>query len=120
MRSWGIIIVAFFFVVVAAGCESDKDTFSGLSDLVAERNKVRKVISQETAQKKKGEAVSQLQDDVGTQAGKKKSSEDTLSSVALYEKNIEVVDSQSGRSLAKGVAYFNKKGRIVRIRILKN
>ena len=114
-----VIIVVLFLAVTLAGCESEKDQFSGLSDLVAERNEVRRIISKETTRKKKDVSGLSSQDDAGTQ-GQKISSGDTLSSVSLYEKHIEVVDSQTGMSLAKGVAYLDKKGRIIRIKILKN
>jgi len=114
-----IIIAALFLAVTVVGCESEKDPFSGLSDLVAERNEVRKSLSKETGLKKKGVSGEQPSGSAGTQR-QKASSGDTLSSVALYEKNIEIVDSQTGMSLAKGVAYLNKKGQIIRIKILKN
>ncbi len=113
-----VIIAVSFLVVTVAGCESEKDQFSGLSDLVAERNEVRRIISKETTRKKKNMSGLSSQDDAGSQ-GQKIPSDDTLSSVALYEKYIEVVDSQTGMSLAKGVAYLDKKGRIVRIKIHK-
>jgi hypothetical protein len=44
--------------------------------------------------------------------------EKDISTVVLYEKNIDIVDSESRRKLAKGIAYLNKSGQIVRIKIV--
>lgn len=42
-----------------------------------------------------------------------------LASGILFEKQIEIVDAQSQIPLAMGVAYLDKQGRIVRIKIIK-
>ena len=43
-----------------------------------------------------------------------------LASDILYEQQVNIVGTESGRALARGVAYINKKGQIVRIKILKD
>jgi hypothetical protein len=48
------------------------------------------------------------------------SRQEKLSSITLYEEKIKILGSKSGRTLANGVAYINKKGEIVKIKILKN
>jgi len=112
-----LIIFLLLSVMSVVACDSEKDTFSGLSDLVAERNEVRRAISKESRKKKNLTTSSDQTSDVNSE---QPAYRDVLSSGVLYEKNIEIVDSYSRRPLAKGVAYMNKKGRIVKIKILKD
>ena len=42
----------FLCVVMLSGCDDKKDGFSGLSDMVGQRNEARRSISDKTARKK--------------------------------------------------------------------
>jgi hypothetical protein len=106
-------------VLVLSGCEDKKDDFSGLSNLVDKRNQVRQSISDKNAQEK---AVDRQKSDAGfkEKAGLDMEKKNPgVSPVILYERDIEVVDSSNRQSLAKGIAYLNKEGQIVKITIIK-
>ena len=109
----------FFSALMLSACDDKKDSFSGLSDLVKERNEIRQTISDETARKKvleKQGSKAYTKEDAAIERVKKKSE---ISSIVLYEREVEVVDSFSQLPLAKGIAYLNKEGQIVKIKIIK-
>ncbi len=101
----GCVVLIFFL----AACEEKKDPYSGFSNLVAERQELRKAISKEREQEKNTTPESE----------KPKSVKTDRSATVLYEKQIEITDSVSGKPLAKGIAYLTKEGNITRIKILK-
>ncbi len=107
-------LVLFGFVISACQDEKGAGDYSGVSDLIASRNKARyedkKNPTKKTVRKK---VTTNSKSTSNTQ----KSEE--LSSIILYEEDVKIVGSDSQRTLAKGVAYINKKGQIVRIKILK-
>ena len=84
-----------------------------------EKNEVRQTISEETARKKalvrKGTKADSKEDTTIIIPKK----DEKFSLVVLYEKNVEIVDSSSRIALAKGVAYMNKEGQIIKIKIIK-
>jgi hypothetical protein len=112
---WGL----FFSAVILSGCDDKKDGFSGLSDMVGERNEIRQAISDKTAREKslaKQDANVGYEEDAAIERMKKT---EGVSTVVVYERDIEVVDSSSRMALAKGIAYLNKDGQIVKIKIIK-
>lgn len=115
MKFWIVLSCLLYGTLMLSACDDKNKDFSGLSGLVAERNEVRQSISDETARKKvaekKGVQV------VPKEVVRKKTEE--ISSVVVYERDIEVLDSSSRMSLAKGTAYLNKEGQIVRIKIIR-
>ncbi|MCP3943419.1 MAG: hypothetical protein GY710_18320 [Desulfobacteraceae bacterium] len=119
MKSGKILWCLLFSVLMLSGCDDKKDEFSGLSEMVSDRNEVRRNISDENARKKvvgKQESKDAPEDDTLIDGLKKRGE---ISSVVLYERQIEVVDSSSHMALAKGIAYLNKEGQIVKIKIIK-
>jgi len=106
LASW-IGSVVLIFLLTA--CEEKKDPYSGFSNLVAERQELRKSISRQREQEKNHTPESEKTTPVKM---------DGTASV-LYEKQIEITDSASGKLLAKGIAYLTKEGSIKRIKILK-
>lgn len=113
-----ICIIGMFAVIMTAACDNEKDDFSGLSDLVAQRNQARDIISKESKNKSSESGkknVGVLSEDEFEQALEEKE----VFTVALYKKNIEILDSLSGETLAQGVAFIDKQGRIVKIKITK-
>lgn len=103
-----------------SGCQDDKGTndYSGVSDLISDRNSARYEIA-ENAPKKS--ATSKKTSEKKIKESKPDSAErqKELMSIILYEEKVKIVGTESGRTMAKGVAYVNKKGQIVRIKILK-
>ncbi len=119
MNSGKFLSCLFIIVLVLSACDDKKDGFSGLADLVKERQGIRQTLSNETARKKalenQGAKVASKEDAVIDRVKKK----EEVSAVVLYERDIEVVDSFSQQPLAKGIAYLNKEGQIVKIKIIK-
>ncbi|MBA3008788.1 MAG: hypothetical protein KKF12_15000 [Proteobacteria bacterium] len=119
-----ILSCSFLSLILLTACDDKKDGYSGLADLVAERNEARQSISEKTVRKKNLERQDAkdtlkkdaLKEDTAIVRPLKK---EKISSVVLYEKKIEVVDSSSRMAIAKGIAYLNKEGQIVKIKILK-
>lgn len=111
-----IILSAFFLI---SGCQDDKgkNDYSGVSDLISERNAARHEIAgnapkKSVRSKNIEKKVTELQPDSDEH-------QKELMSIILYEEKVKIVGSDSGRTLANGVAYVNKKGQIVRIKITK-
>ena len=113
------VIVVILLGVIAVGCDSERDEYSGLSDLVAKRNEVRQVISEKSATRKKSKTDKRISDSLSEDEFKQIAKQKELSADVLYEKDVEIVDSFSREPLAQGIAYINKKGRIVKIKIIK-
>jgi hypothetical protein len=108
------------FCLSLTSCKNDnKDDFSGVSDLIANRNKSRYEVA-DSAMQEKNETSNKTNDKVNSVKSGSKSKREKLSSIVLYKENVKILGSKSGRTLAKGVAYINKQGDIVKIKILKN
>lgn len=101
----------FLTLLVLPACDDKKTNYSGFSNLVSERNAARQAISQEKDREKN------LESDILEAPDKDKKKEG--SSSVLYEREVKVVDSSSQKTLAQGVAYMNKQGQIVKIKIIR-
>ncbi len=112
-----IWVLAGSFLLSA--CDNEKDQYSGLSGLVAERNEARENISHETALKKSKEKDTSSNSSKDETEFDRLAQPEEISSVALYEREINIVDAKSKMPLAKGVAYMNKTGHIVKIKVIK-
>ena len=86
-----------------------------MSNLIADRNKARYDVAKDNKSATKKTSVKPSK----SSATKSRSKQDELTTTILYEQKIKVVGTESGRTLANGVAYINKKGQIVRIKISK-
>ncbi len=115
MKQGKVLSCLFFSVLMLSACDDKKDGFSGLADLVKERQEVRQTLSEKTALEKQRAKVDSKEDDIIERVKKK----EEMSAIVLYERDIEVVDSFSQQPLAKGIAYLNKEGQIVKIKIIK-
>lgn len=114
-----VLVLAVVFLVSACRDEKGKGDYSGVSDLISDRNKARYQAAENPPEKtnrplKKAPVKSQ-----SAPSGSSAEKED-LSAIVLYDEDIKIVGAESGRTLAKGIAYINKKGQIVRIKILKD
>lgn len=105
-----------FPVFLSCQDEKTKDDYSGVSELISQRNKAR-YEDADTASSRAGNATKIPLDKVGASTAGSGSKETVLSSIILYEEAVDIVGSDSGRILAKGVAAINKQGQIVRIKI---
>ncbi|MCF6248981.1 MAG: hypothetical protein L3J69_16730 [Desulfobacula sp.] len=112
-------MLGLVLLISACSDEHKKNDFSGVSDLIASRNKARYDVAKKPSQKKvvTRKKVTRKDSIPIPSANSKK---EGISSIVLYEQDIEIVGVQSGRTMAKGVAYVNKKGQIVRIKILRD
>ncbi len=112
------ILLSLFFLISACQDKKEetdrKSDFSGVSNLIADRNKARYDVA-ENPPEKKPSTLKATNNDSKTPEDKK----EELATAILYEQKIKVVGSESGRTLASGIAYINKKGQIVRIKITK-
>lgn len=93
----------------------EKGDYSTVSNLIADRNRARKDIKKSPPSRKTIPAKSLPEKKISSQ----ESRTDEMSPVILYEQKIKIVGSESGRTIATGVAHINKKGQIVRITISK-
>lgn len=110
----------FFLFLMISGCQDNKEKkndYSGVSNLISERNKARHGVVKKTPGKN-AESKS-VEENISTTKQESDSKEEEISSVVLYEEKVDIIGSESRRTLEKGVAYINKKGQIVRIKILR-
>ena len=114
-----------FFLYIAVGlcfltsvsCQDEKkDDFSGVGRLISDRNKTRYAKDNDSSPPQSNTEKQQTKN----KSIQSESSKDDLFSVTLYEEDVKILGSKSGRVLARGVAYINKKGQIIKIKILKN
>ncbi len=121
----GKIFLWFFAGLICLSlisCQNDKkdDDFSGVSNLIAKRNKSRYEVAKDAAQEKNNTSKQKTDDKFNSAKSESKPTRKEISSIVLYKENVKILGSKSGRTLAKGVAYINKQGEIVKIKIVKN
>jgi len=111
------------FLLISASCQGEKEEndYSVVSQLISDRNSARynAVEKQRQKSKKSKDSKTEAANRPNVSKSSTDSKKEELSAVILYEEGVEILASKSGRTLAKGVAYINKKGQIVRIKILK-
>lgn len=94
-----------FLTAFAAGCEKDQkkkdEAFQGVGRLISDRNKAR---YNAAGQESRGSDNSKTRNEPMS---------------TLYEENVEIVSTSSNSTLGKGVAYLNKEGKIVYIKITR-
>ena len=120
------LLLGFVFLIFSS-CqdENENNDFSGVGKLIASRNKARydaaeKLPPKEQSIDKINVSEQNTTDRTNALESEPNSRQEQLSSIVLYEEKIKILGSKSGRILANGVAYINKKGEIVKIKILKN
>ncbi len=125
MRSGKLFyFVCLLLFFLASACTEDKEKkedFSGVSDLISERNKARHVAVEKFSVQDAGpkSAPKSEEDNITMPKQESDPKAEEILSIVLYEEKVDIVVSESRRTLAKGVAYINKQGQIVRIKILK-
>ncbi len=113
-----IAFLSLFFLISACQDEKGKNDYSGVSELISERNKAR-YHAAENSSKKSVSTPKKTTSKTNTSKSVSTPKKEELSTIILYEEVVKIVGSKSGRTLAKAVASINKKGQIVKIRILK-
>jgi hypothetical protein len=112
------IFLGVFLLVSACRDEREKKDYSGFSKLIAERNQARQK-GVENSPENSGHSKKTSTNNTRSSNAPSASKKEKLSSIILYQEDVDIVGSKSQRTLAKGVAYLNKQGQIVRIKILK-
>ncbi len=110
-----IVLVLLFLL---PGCSDDrKDDYKGVSELIADRSQARRAIKNQPV---RSETVDEDKSFVTEQGIQKKSDPavQEISPVVLYEEKVKIYSESSDKMLAKGVAYINKQGQIVRLKIV--
>ncbi len=121
MKSGNFFLCALLilcFGISACRNEKEENQYSRVSDLISERNKARYEMA-EIPSKMSSSPKKVTTTNTDTSKPKSNSKKEELLSIILYEEGVEIVSSESQRTLAKGIAYLNKKGQIVRIKLLK-
>ena len=114
----GYLLFCLFFLLSACQDDKGKNDYSGVGELISDRNKARYEMAKNSS-RKSSSSKKITANKTKPLKSKSTSRKEELLSIVLYEEDVEVVASRSGRTLAKGVAYINKKGQIVKIKILK-
>nr|NJM03779.1 hypothetical protein [Desulfobacula sp.] len=112
--------ICFLLVFLVSACQEGKEKkedYSGVSDLISERNKSRHVTVEKNTVKQT--YSNSAEEKTGSLKPDPDSKAEDISSIVLYEEKVDIIGSESRRTLAKGLAYINKQGQIVRIKILK-
>lgn len=106
---------------LAPGCSDEKNgDYQGVSELISNRNQARHNVKGSAKGRTSSKPVKTTEQDpksslASQDAGSKKKE---ISSVVLYEENVTIVSQTSSKTLAKGIAYINKQGQIVRLKIV--
>ena len=117
MRSLSVLLL-IFVVTLTASCGSDeKDDFSGVGKLIADRNKMRYNIAEKSDNSETTAGPDQKAGTKPERVAGTNSQDKIPETVALEKRKIVIVDASSGTSLGQGVAFVNKKGEIVRIKL---
>ena len=117
MRFFLILFIASLMAVLPA-CNSEDDNYSGVGKLIADRNKMRYHLAEETGNNKsKTGPLNHTIDSVSKETSEKLARKKELSTNVLDEKKIVIVDSSSGKPLGQGVAYVTPKGEIIKIKL---
>ncbi|WP_092236641.1 hypothetical protein [Desulfobacula phenolica] len=106
------------FEISACRNEKEENNYSNVSDLISERNKARYEMSKTPSEMSRSPKKA-TSSNTNTLKNKSDSKKEEFLSIILYEEGVEIVSSESQRTLAKGIAYINKKGQIVKIKLLK-
>ncbi|MCP4672144.1 MAG: hypothetical protein GY857_12655 [Desulfobacula sp.] len=116
-----VCLLAGLVLIVFASCQDEKkdDDFSGVGRLISSRNKARYDEAENTVEEKKYTSKRKTTYKKGVKQTGTESEKKGLSTIVLYEEEVKILASQSGKTLANGVAYINKKGEIIKIKILK-
>lgn len=110
-------LLLLFLISACQDNKENKNDYSGVSDLISQRNKERYKVAEKSPVKNIGSKP--IEEDIDTSAQAPDLKTEEILPIALYEEKVDIIGSESGQTLAKGVAYINKKGQIVRIKILK-
>ncbi len=114
------LLLSLFFLISACSDENERGDYSGVSDLIADRNRARHEVAEKPSQKKiviQKKTTGTSQKNIPKPTPSPNSKKEEISSIVLYKQEIEIIGAQSRRTMATGTAYVNKKGQIVRIKI---
>lgn len=109
------ILLSIAFSISLFSCSGDKkeDSYSGVSDLIASRNKAR--YSQAEHSKNRDEENS-----VSEQSSDEKAEFQKIKTPSLTKEKVKITDYKSGKTIATAIAYINQNGEVVSVKILKD
>lgn len=119
MRSFLIsFIILLITITVFPACKSEDDKYSGIGKIIADRNEMRYDIAGDSKKdkgtsKSSGKKTDSASNYDSATAARKK----TLTTNVLNKKNVVIVDTSSGAPLARGVAYVDQNGKILKIKL---
>jgi hypothetical protein len=100
-----------------AACEEKQDPYPGFSNMVAERHEVRKAISREKEKERERDQAAGVKDQPSSPPAPDR--DPRAASTLLYEKQVEITDAVTRKPIARAIAYLDRDGQIVRIRIIR-
>ncbi|MBF0228301.1 MAG: hypothetical protein HQK63_01700 [Desulfamplus sp.] len=113
------IVFFIFALTLVAGCGQDeeKDAYSTVSNMIAERNKARiNRAAQDSSSKKITDNESSLPEDTSNSNSQ---TEKAKPQAMTFEEEVRIVSASSGKTISMGTAYLDKSGKIISIRIKK-
>jgi len=120
MKAGNFVLYAFLsilFLVVACSNEKPGD-FKKVGELISDRNSARYSFAGNKRSKSKSKVI-QEKAQPSAKKDKIETAKGQTSSAGLVEEKIQIIGASSKKPLAKGLAYLNENGQIVRIKIFK-
>ncbi|SLM28857.1 conserved exported hypothetical protein [Desulfamplus magnetovallimortis] len=121
MKSKPVIKASLFLVASAMlllnACSNDESTgdYSGVGKLISDRNKARiRKAASDSQEQNSTDQSSSFND------GSEDASSERITPGLTFEENVKIVSESSGKTIARAIAYLDKSGRIINIRIMKN
>ncbi len=113
------VLLGALALSIVTGCtrESKDDDFKRVSELIADRNKARQSMKSSSRDTDESRQPG-VEDRAAVKDSDTASPEEEILSIVLYEEDVRIVSQGSGKLLARGVAYINKQGQIVRLKIV--
>lgn len=120
MKVKKIRLALLFFVfalILVTGCnkeEEKEEPYSTVSNMIAERNKARfSRAAQDSSSKRAVGNEPVLSDEIPPAAQSERAK---LPGITI-EENIKIVSERSGKTIGTGIAYLDKSGKIITIRV---
>lgn len=120
MKVKKIRLALLFFVfalILVTGCNKEEekdDPYSTVSNMIAERNKARfSRVAQDSSSKRAVGNEPVLSDEIPPAAQSERAK---LPGITI-EENIKIVSERSGKTIGTGIAYLDKSGKIITIRV---
>ncbi|MBF0303121.1 MAG: hypothetical protein HQK73_08780 [Desulfamplus sp.] len=105
-----------FALIFVIGCskEEEKEDYSTVSNMIADRNKARlnQAAQKKASAKKTIEVEEKLSENISNSQTEKQKTPGIT-----FEENVKIISESSGKTIATGIAYLDKSGKIINIRV---